>query len=909
MTLTIADTLESPTMVYSQAMGDVHIITYNGTLYDFQAAGEFTLAKSRVPGDAFDIQLRLQPLSASASVTLITQVAVSLADSSQASGIDRITFDWKTRTDPVYVNGVANTTLSMASPDLTLPGGTITEISPNMFRVNWNTGETMTVTGNSHNDNVIDGIPLSEPGLVAGLQGEDEGTANDFQLNDGTVIPSITQSELYGEFANSWQVSPASSLFDGPAPSTFRDVNFPNDPVKLSDLPQSVVNQAAAVVKAAGITDPGLVQAAELDYIATGSTAILASTQTAQQQIAATIPVTPTSSPATPAIGILADATSVHESQNSPVAVTFEAYMAGTRTSSTAIAYTVVAPDQGDLGAAAFGGSLPSGTVTIAAGQNETPITITVPQNALGTMPSADLEVQVSSPDGLPVFAKSADTTVINYQAEPGPPAVAALAEISGGGVFTQSGDSYTLDLGTVAHGASLPTVQFAIANTANAPADSLGGTFTAPLGNGFLVDGNTLPSPLAPGGTYQGLYVAPETYLTGSHSETFTFQPTDLNASDYSALLPTLTLTIEDTVAAAAQAQLNTPATIIFPNVHVGTVESQKVSITNSAPPNSANLDVTPAAENQATAAGTITLLAPGATDAADLSIGLDTTNAGAGTVTLNAASDLGNGRSAPIAPDQVIDVFGGVYRLATASAAPTQAVFHVGDAGGLGTVALTVGNTDKSDGYSENLLASANGATGGFTAAGSTGEIAAGQSNSAITLDFSTKTAETVSGHITLALISDGGIGNGSIDGLGQTPLSPQSVAVSATVDNYAVAGLSDTNGVGTFGSSTTASGAVSYTLSLGTVAEGSTPLVVDLSALNLAPAGAPADVLSGSFSASGSSAFADALNPVGGIVAGGSAAAGTVTLDTNASGAFSETVTFDPTGSNASGYSGAL
>ncbi len=61
ITLTITDTLEVPGTIYSSAFGDVHILTYNGLQYDFQAVGEFTLAKSNIADDSFDIQLRLQP--------------------------------------------------------------------------------------------------------------------------------------------------------------------------------------------------------------------------------------------------------------------------------------------------------------------------------------------------------------------------------------------------------------------------------------------------------------------------------------------------------------------------------------------------------------------------------------------------------------------------------------------------------------------------------------------------------------------------------------------------------------------------------------------------------------------------------------------------------------------------------
>ena len=137
ITLTIADTLELPGMVYSQAWGDVHIITYNGLKYDFQASGDYVLAQSRIPGDNFQIQLELEPWFAGASVTTIHQVAIAL-------GSDRVTFDWS-RTNTVLVDGAVPSGLATDTP-LALTGGTITEISPTMYKVDWATGETMTVS-------------------------------------------------------------------------------------------------------------------------------------------------------------------------------------------------------------------------------------------------------------------------------------------------------------------------------------------------------------------------------------------------------------------------------------------------------------------------------------------------------------------------------------------------------------------------------------------------------------------------------------------------------------------------------------------------------------------------------------------------------------------------------------------
>src|SRR5207344_2902452 len=95
------------------------------------------------------------------------------------------------------------------------------------------------------------------------------------------------------------------------------------------------------------------------------------------------------------------------------------------------------------------------------------------------------------------------------------------------------------------------------------------------------------------------------------------------------------------------------------------------------------ASLDVTATASGSATVSGSISQLAPGSTDASDISVGLDTSTAGAvsGPVTLHAVSDLGGGVTRPNRPDQYIDVFGSVYRPAAFTVQPGSLSLHIGD------------------------------------------------------------------------------------------------------------------------------------------------------------------------------------------------------------------------------------
>jgi hypothetical protein len=157
----------------------VHLTTYDGLYYDFQAAGEFVLTQSTLPGDSFQIQTRLEPYGSSSSVSVMTMIGAEV-------GSDRVTFAIN-RTNTVWVDGTPETALAIGSP-VTLSGGTLSELAANIYQINWNTGETATITNAGGYLNVSVGLgPNDAPGSVEGLLGPDEGQAYDFQLSDGAV--------------------------------------------------------------------------------------------------------------------------------------------------------------------------------------------------------------------------------------------------------------------------------------------------------------------------------------------------------------------------------------------------------------------------------------------------------------------------------------------------------------------------------------------------------------------------------------------------------------------------------------------------------------------------------------------------------------------------------------------------
>ena len=545
----------------------------------------------------------------------------------------------------------------------------------------------------------------------------------------------------------------------------------------------------------------------------------------------------------------------------------------------------------------------------------------------LGTSVGAGIAVALNTPQT--VLSATATTTVMRAaEAQP------ALLQASGPGSLTHTGNSYTLDLGTLAQNSAAVDV-LALTNAAAAPGDSFDGAFSAPAGSGFAVTGAALVSALAAGQSEAGLTFTADTSMPGVQSETITFAPrdltddppvtpalpADLSASDEAAAtlapvdadggdvaleLAPITLTVTDTVAAGTTtppgaAVLGPVAAIRLPNARVGSPDTAALPVANTAPAAAAVLDVTATATGAATTTGAVTGLAAGATDATDLTAGLSTAAAGAqtGTITLQPVSDS-NGVKTALATVPVA-VSGSVFRDATAQAPAVNAIKHVGDPG---SAALTVTNADPADGFSESLIAAIDSVTAGLTvAAGSaTGDIAPGAADSTLLVGFSTAFARTITGTAMLALTTDGGSGAGSLDGLGKLALADAPVAVAVTVDNFAQATLAATGGT----LSGTASGG--YTIDFGTVAQGSTPVSVALVTRNSATG--PADLLAGSYAATAGAGFIDTgFAAFSGDAAGQADAGGTIALQTGQAGAFSETIVLHPTGSNASGYAGAL
>ena len=258
---------------------------------------------------------------------------------------------------------------------------------------------------------------------------------------------------------------------------------------------------------------------------------------------------------------------------------------------------------------------------------------------------------------------------------------------------------------------------------------------------------------------------------------------------------------------------------TVNLGNTRVGTALTGSLTLTNSAPANATFTETLSGSFSGVTtnfsATGTAGGIAGQAGSAGTLLVGLGTgLTAGAqtGTATLALFSNAVNssGLAQQAVGSQAVTITGTVWNAAAASiASGTSINFGTVLKGTSLSQALSITNTAPNDGFSEKLDASFGSVAGGAsTNAGSISLLAAGGTSTAMSVGLGSLTAGGKSGTVQVNFTSNG---NGT-SGLGTLPLAPQTVNLTGTVLDPAVA---------SFLSGTSAS--TSLVLNFGTVNEG--------------------------------------------------------------------------------------
>ena len=263
--------------------GDPHQLTFSGADYDFQAAGEFTLAKSTT--DDLDIQIRQEPYPGAANIAIDTATAMRVG-----STIVELAVNASGHLQ-VWVDGVG---VSYASRALD-GGGKLSVSNPWAATVTWPDGTTVTVFSipttprklictSRHAINLTIRVPRSRFGHLEGLLGDPGAPPGELVGGNGTTysLDELAQpwasahdfDVLYHQFAQSWRLSQQRSLFyypKGTSTASFSDLAFPGRALTVASLAPTTASAAKRECKAEGVTNLYLLADCVFDLGLTGA--------------------------------------------------------------------------------------------------------------------------------------------------------------------------------------------------------------------------------------------------------------------------------------------------------------------------------------------------------------------------------------------------------------------------------------------------------------------------------------------------------------------------------------------------------------------------------------------------------------------------------------------------------------
>ena len=248
----------------ASTIGDTHLRTFSGLFYDFQAAGDFTLAEV---GRDFTVQTRQvsgAPTWPDATVNKAvaarfgkTQVAVCLLPPGRDEGA------------AIHVDGTLTPVAD--GQTLELPGGVGIARQGNVYQLTSEGGDSMRATVNPTWIDVAVGLG-TWPSSVHGLIANPNGNVNQIAARDGFVLTNpFNFNDLYHRFADSWRVSGEGSMLSVCNTGKSIEVGIPKRPFYATDLEQGIRAKAQGVCTAAGVKAGPLHDACTLDVAVIGN--------------------------------------------------------------------------------------------------------------------------------------------------------------------------------------------------------------------------------------------------------------------------------------------------------------------------------------------------------------------------------------------------------------------------------------------------------------------------------------------------------------------------------------------------------------------------------------------------------------------------------------------------------------
>jgi Ca2+-binding RTX toxin-like protein len=264
--------------------GDVHLSTFDGKPYEFQAVGEFILVKSLI--DDFQVQTRQEASPHWIGASVNTAFAINLGGYKINYDID-LAQDQRLSIDGESYNLLSGETLDLGIGQITRSGSQYTFTYAGLDGI-INTSDDDLVTAFVYEGTIntrhinIDVNPADYRfGLLQGLLGNGDGiTSNDFALRDGTNLqlnPGQWENNpiVHTTFADSWRVTQAESLFPATTPTAAASsfsLNTTFDPKPIDDIFDDLeaVAKAFALVNQAGVAAGQFQVGAVIDYLRTG---------------------------------------------------------------------------------------------------------------------------------------------------------------------------------------------------------------------------------------------------------------------------------------------------------------------------------------------------------------------------------------------------------------------------------------------------------------------------------------------------------------------------------------------------------------------------------------------------------------------------------------------------------------
>jgi hypothetical protein len=242
----------------ASTIGDTHLTTFGGLLYDFQASGDFVLAQVEPDFVVQTRQVSGVPTWPDASVN--SAVATRMGKNMVAVCLGEV---------PLNIDG--QSTQVDDGKSLSTPEGVDVSRRGNVYVITDQGGNSVRAEVNPSWINVSVGLG-TWPAKVSGLLANADGKVDEIEARDGTVLTNpFSFEDLYHPYADSWRVDPGESLLSVCGEEIERGI--PQKPFYAKDLDPQVSERTRAVCIEAGVKEGPLLDSCTLDVAVIGDDA------------------------------------------------------------------------------------------------------------------------------------------------------------------------------------------------------------------------------------------------------------------------------------------------------------------------------------------------------------------------------------------------------------------------------------------------------------------------------------------------------------------------------------------------------------------------------------------------------------------------------------------------------------